>query len=131
MIANVIVEQNADGYFSCFVKEDIPFLGLLGYGESSQEAIDSLIAFYNEEKELLAEEGKIVPELEFKFHYDMQSFFNRFNFFNVSKIAEIAGINPSLLRKYTSGVAKAGEKQYERLHHAIRQIASDLQEVAF
>ena len=131
MVANVIIQQNKDGYFSCFIKEDIPYVGLLGYGESSKEAIDSMLEFYKEEKELLAKEGKELPDLEFKFHYDMQSFFDRFNFLNISKIAEIAGINPSLLRKYTSGVANAGEKQYEKLHKAIHQIATDMLDAAF
>ena len=46
MIANIIVEQTKDGYFSCFVEEEIPYVGLLGYGSSSEEAIRSLQDFY-------------------------------------------------------------------------------------
>ena len=131
MNVNIIVEQNNEGYYSCFVKEDIPFVGLLGYGKSSAEAIESLIKFYNEEKAELAKEGKIVPDLKFTIHYDMSAFFNRFDFLKISKIAEIAGINPSLLRKYTSGVALAGPKQYEKLHAAIQSIATQLAAAAF
>lgn len=131
MTANIVVEQNKDGYFSCFVKEEIPYLGLFGYGENSQEAIDSLISFYKESKEELAQEGKIVPDLEFVIHYDMPSFFNRFNFLNVSKIAERAGINPSLMRKYTSGVANAGQKQYDKLHAAVQSLAKEMLAAAF
>ena len=48
--------------------------------------------------------GKEVPELEFTYKYDMQSFFDYFSFLNVTKVAELAGINPSLMRQYTSGV---------------------------
>lgn len=131
MTANVIVEQTSDGFFSCFVKEDIPHVGLLGYGETSESAISSLIEFYEQSKIELAQEGKILPELEFVIHYDMPSFFNRFNFLNQSKIAERAGINPSLMRKYTSGVANAGQKQYEKLHAAVQSLAKEMLAAAF
>lgn len=131
MIANIVVEQTKEGDFSCFIEEDIPYLGLLGYGSSSEEAINSLIDFYNQSKEELRAEGKIVPELKFIIHYDMPSFFNRFNFLNQSKIAEKAGINPSLMRKYTSGVARAGQKQYDKLHAAVQTLATEMLAAAF
>ena len=131
MIANIIVEQTKDGDFSCFVEEDIPYVGLLGYGSSSEEAINSLVDFYNQSKEDLRAEGKKLPDLKFVIHYDMPSFFNRFNFLNQSKIAERAGINPSLMRKYTSGVARASQKQYDKLHTAVQVIAKEMLAAAF
>lgn len=131
MIANIIVEQTNDGYFSCFVEEEIPYVGLLGYGFSSEEAIKNLKDFYYQIKAELKEEDKTLPDLEFVVHYDMPSFFDRFNFLNQSKIAERAGINPSLMRKYTSGVARAGRKQYEKLHAAVQALAKDMLAAAF
>ncbi|MBD5186145.1 MAG: pilus assembly protein HicB [Bacteroidales bacterium] len=131
MIANIVVEQTSEGHFSCFVKEEIPYVGLLGYGDSSAEAINNLISFYEEMKKELSAEGKTLPELEFVVHYDMPSFFNRFNCLNQSKVAELAGINPSLLRKYTSGVANAGQKQYDKLHAAVQSLAKELLAAAF
>lgn len=131
MTANIIVEQTEDGYFSCFVKEEIPYVGLLGYGDTSESAVNNLIAFYEESKVELAAEGKILPDLDFVIHYDMPSFFNRFNFLNQSKIAERAGINPSLMRKYTSGVANAGQRQYEKLHAAVQSLAKEMLAAAF
>lgn len=131
MIANIIVEQTEDGDFSCFVEEDIPYIGLLGYGDSSEKAINDLLSFYEQMKMELHSEGKELPELEFVVHYDMPSFFNRFNFLNQSKIAERAGINPSLMRKYTSGVARAGQKQYAKLHAAVQSLAKEMLAAAF
>jgi len=131
MIANIIVEQTKEGDFSCFVEEEIPYVGLLGYGSSSEEAINSLIDFYTLMKDELSMEGKNLPDLDFVVHYDMPSFFNRFNFLNQSKIAERAGINPSLMRKYTSGVARAGQKQYDKLHAAVQSLAKDMLAAAF
>ena len=131
MTANIIVEQTKDGYFSCFVKEEIPFVGLLGYGDTSEAAIADLMEFYEQSKLELTAEGKTLPELNFVVHYDMPSFFNRFNFLNQSKIAERAGINPSLMRKYTSGVANAGQKQYEKLYAAVQSLAKEMLAAAF
>lgn len=131
MIANIIVEQTEDGDFSCFVEEDLPYIGLLGYGDSSEKAIKDLLSFYEQMKTELHSEGKELPELEFVVHYDMPSFFNRFNFLNQSKIAERAGINPSLMRKYTSGVARAGQKQYIKLHAAVQSLAKEMLAAAF
>ena len=131
MTANIIVEQNEEGYFSCFVEEEIPHVGLLGYGDSSEAAIADLINFYEQSKTDLANEGKSLPDLDFVIHYDMPSFFNRFNFLNQSKIAERAGINPSLMRKYTSGVANAGKKQYEKLYAAVQSLAKEMLAATF
>ena len=56
----------------------------------------------------------------------MQSFFNYFSFLNVTKIAELAGINASLMRQYTSGVTKAGQKQYDKIRVAVERISKEL-----
>ncbi len=115
-----------DGRCSCYMLEEVPDFGLLGYGNTPQEAKTDMLRAYEEIKELLVAEGKSPAELEFVYHYDMKSFFEYFDFLNVSKVAERAGINPSLMRKYTSGVANAGEGQYLKLQKAVRSIAREL-----
>ena len=131
MKVNVILEMAKDGGCSCFMVEEFPDFGLSGYGDSPQQAKQDLLLAYQEIRELMAEDGKTMPELEFIYHYDMKSFFNYFDFLNVSKVAARAGINPSLMRKYTSGVAKAGEKQYVKLHAAISEISRELAQAHF
>lgn len=126
MKANIIFEMAKDGGCSCYMKEEVPDFGLLGYGNSPQEAKADMLQAYEEIKDVLRAEGKTPTELEFVYHYDMKSFFEYFNFLNVSKVAERAGINPSLMRKYTSGVANAGEGQYLKLQKAVRTIATEL-----
>lgn len=123
---NIIFEMAKDGGCSCYMAEEIPDFGLSGYGETPQEAKADMLQAYNEIRQMLVEEGKSPSELDFVYHYDMKSFFEYFNFLNVSKVAERAGINPSLMRKYTSGVAKAGEGQYIKLQHAVKSIAKEL-----
>lgn len=131
MKANIIFEMAKDGGCSCYMVEDIPDFGLLGYGDTPREAKADMLQAYEEIKELLAAEGKVATELEFVYHYDMKSFFEYFDFLNVSKVAERAGINPSLMRKYTSGVANAGEGQYLKLQKAVHSIANELASANF
>lgn len=126
MKANIIFEMAKDGGCSCYMVESVPDFGLLGFGATPQEAKEDMLEAYREIKELLIAEGKTPVELEFVYHYDMKSFFEYFDFLNVSKVAERAGINPSLMRKYTSGVANAGEGQYIKLKKAIHNIADEL-----
>lgn len=126
MRANIVFEMAKDGGCSCYMVEDVPDFGLFGFGESPAEAKADMLHAYEEIKDILVSEGKSPVELDFVYHYDMKSFFEYFDFLNVSKIAERAGINPSLMRKYTSGVANAGEKQYQKLQKAIRDIAQEL-----
>lgn len=126
MKANIIFEMAKDGGCSCFMQEDVPDFGLTGYGTTPQEAKVDMLQAYEEIKSMLKEEGKTPVELEFVYHYDMKSFFEYFDFLNVSKVAQRAGINPSLMRKYTSGVANAGEGQYLKLRKAIHSMAQEL-----
>ena len=131
MKVTVIIEKAKDGYYSCYVEDDLPGFGLSGFGESAEAAKEDMMKAYQELKEIQAEEGKEVPELEFTYKYDMQSFFDYFSFLNVSKVAELAVINPSLMRQYTSGVANAGQKQYDKIRVAIGKISKELSAATF
>lgn len=99
---------------------------LSGYGDTAEEAKADMLSVYEDMKAMRAEEGKTTVELEFTYKYDLQAFFNYFNWLNASKVAEIAGVNPSLMRQYTSGVAKAGEKQYGKIRTALNKMSADL-----
>lgn len=131
MKVTVIMEKASDGYYSCFVDEDLPGFGLAGYGDTAEAAKADMLKAYDEIKEMEKEEGKEVPDLEFTYKYDLQSFFNYFSFLNVTKVAELAGINPSLMRQYTSGVATAGQKQYEKIRAAVDHISKELSAATF
>lgn len=126
MKVNIIFEMAKDGGCSCFMKEELPDFALFGYGNSPQEAKEDMLKAYEEIKIMLIEEKKNPPELDFIYHYDMKSFFEYFDFLNVSKLAKRAGINPSLMRKYSSGLVKAGEGQYLKLQRAVHSIANEL-----
>lgn len=127
----LVVEKAADGGYACYSQEDFDGFSLSGYGNTAKEAILDLMVTFNEIKEIRATDGLETPELTFAYRYDMQSFFNYFSYLNVSRIGELAGINPSLLRQYASGTAKAGQKQYEKIKKAVSHIVRDLSVAQF
>lgn len=131
MKVDIIIEMASDGGFSCYMKQSVPEFALFGYGNSAAEAKQDMLAGFNDIKALLAEEGKPVPDFEFCYHYDMKSFFNYFDFLNISKVAQRAGINQSLMRKYAAGIANAGENQYLKLSKAVKAIATEMQATSF
>ena len=126
MRVTIIIERANDGFFSCYMEEDRFDFGLIGHGRTAEEAKSDLFTAFEELKDMYAEEGKTIPNLEFEIKYDMQAFFDYFGIINITKLAKKAGINPSLLRQYKNGLAKAGPKQYEKLHAAIKEIGNEL-----
>lgn len=127
----IIVEQASDGSYWCRTVKGICGIGLNSYGTTVKQAKQDLLDCYKEARNDMEQQGKSIPAVEFEYKYDLRSFFNYFSFLNVSDIAKRAGINPSLMRQYTSGIKNAGEKTYERLAACIEQIKKELQAASF
>lgn len=65
---------------------------------------------------------------EFRIEYDLTAFFEKFDFLKITKVAELAGINGSLLRQYISGKKHPSAKQAAKIEGAIKELASQLAE---
>ena len=129
---SVIVEKANDGCFWCRTAEEINGNTMLsGCGETVADAKNDLLDCYKEAKADAEENGETFEEVEFIYTFDLVSFFNYFSFLNVTEIAKRAGINPSLMRQYTSGLKNAGEKTYNRLAECISNISKDLTAASF
>ena len=70
-------------------------------------------------------------DLQVEYRYDMSAFFLAFPFINVTEFAKSVDINPSLMRKYKSGIAKVGEKQKDLIQRKLDDIVSRLSAVRF
>ena len=127
----VIIEVSNDGGFSCYMADDIEGFGLMGYGDTAEEAKNDLLVAYDEIKELNKEEGKETPALEFSFKYDIASFFDYYKMLNVTEVARRVGINPSLMRRYRSGISHASQKQYDKLRDYIHRLGAELSAAQF
>lgn len=127
----VTIEFGNDGTYSCYSEQPIGDYALIdGDGASVAEAKEDFLKAVEECRQAYPQDDRY-NNLVFEYKYDLRSFFNYFNFLNVSEIAKRAGINPSLMRQYTSGVKNAGESTYKKLSACLEQIKSELHSASF
>ncbi len=70
-----------------------------------------------------------LEHIEFEYAYDMTMFFEEYNFLNQSKVAELAGINPALIRQYSSGIKQPSLAQVKKIESAIINLGNKLRSV--
>ena len=122
-----IIEKGADGFYSIRSEQKVGRYYFGGYGEDVKSAKEDFLASVKESLEGATKEGTQIPAgIDISFRYDLPSFFNYFDYLNVSKFAEYAGINESRMRAYKSGIAYPGEKTTHKIMQAIEQIRKDL-----
>ena len=127
----VTIAQAADGTFWCHTEQDVYGGSLNGAGKTVKEAKEDLMLCLKDASQDYTENGGTPYPVEFRYQYDLQSFFEYFSFLNVTEIAKRAGINPSLMRQYTRGIKNAGEKTYSRLAECIGNITKELSAASF
>ena len=89
----------------------------------------------NSYQEMLAsytEEGEPIPEelrdLEFEYKYDIASFFDEFNWINISALARVLGMNKSLLHQYKKGNTYISHEQMKRIETGIHELGRKMLE---
>jgi len=124
-----IVELWDDGTYSIYVP-DMEKHSLNAQGKTVAEAKENLLVAIEDYKNMYLETGKTVPkEINnpvFEYKYDLASFFDYFDWINISKLAVKAKINPSLMRQYKSRVTYASEKQSEKIQRSIHKLGEEL-----
>ena len=70
-----------------------------------------------------------VDTVTWEVRYDVQAFFMQHPYLSITAVAGIAGINPGLLRQYSSGVKHPSAKQVVKIEKAIKQIVKQLNTV--
>ena len=128
-----IIEKASDGGYGIYAEGNLP---LFSGGLTEQEARCEFEALVHEQAEYMKERQGEYPDwysedIQIDYRYDMSGFFLAFPFINVSEFAKTVDINPSLMRKYKSGIAKAGEKQKDLIQQKFDDIVSRLSTVKF
>lgn len=128
MRIKAIVEKGSDGKYSIYSDQHIGNSYFGGYGESVSKAKEDFRVSIQEAIEEQKEEGiDIAAEsIVLEYRYDLPSFFNYFDYINVSRFAEYVGINESKMRAYKSGITYPGEKTTAKIFKAIQRIGAEL-----
>lgn len=130
MKVTAIVEKGNDGLYSIYSEQEINNHCFGGCGESVEAAKADFMLSIDEAREMIKEETGTIPDefadMQVTFKFDIVSFFNYFDWINVSKFAQYAGINESKMRQYKSGVAYAGERTTNKILKAIKKMGAEL-----
>ena len=125
-----VVERNDNNYYQISSSDELEGHGLGGYGYTVNEAKEDFLRSIEEAREMIMEESGVIPaymnDIKVDFQYDIPSFFNYFDWINVSAFAKKAGINESKMRAYKSGLASASEKTMERICFTIKAMGAEL-----
>lgn len=129
MKITALIERNENDFYAITSEEEIAGCTFGGYGHSVAEAKADFMESIEEMLAITAEEGHEVPkadDIKVEYTYDLPSFFNDFDWINVTAFAKVAGINESKMRAYKNGIVKASEKTLEKISEAVKTIASAL-----
>jgi len=78
-------------------------------------------------KLLLFEFENVEPEtIVFEYFYDVYALFQEFDFLNIGKVAQRAGINAGLMRQYASQVKYPSATQARKIEDTIHKLAEDM-----
>lgn len=126
------IEKASDGGYGIYT--DIA--GLIGSGLTEEEAKANFREVLEEQAVYYYERTGAYPDwyqdgYEIEYYYDLSGFFLRFPFINASEFASYVGINPSLMRKYKSGIVKASAKQKDLIQAKYNEMIRTLERVKF
>lgn len=131
MKVKAVIEKNDNNYYQISSDDELFDCGFGGYGYSVAEAKADFLKSIEEAKEIAEEDGHALTEdmqsITVEYKYDIQSFFNYFDWINISQFAKKAGINESKMRQYKSGLAYASEKTTTKILNTIQAIGAELQ----
>lgn len=128
-----IIERNDNKYYQISSEDELMNCCFGGYGYSVEEAKQDFYKSIEEAKEIIIERGDKLPDeannITVEFQYDLPSFFNCFDWINVSQFAKRAGINESKMRQYKAGIASASEETMNKILGVVREIGNELKAV--
>ncbi|OQB29727.1 MAG: hypothetical protein BWY08_01603 [Bacteroidetes bacterium ADurb.Bin174] len=127
MRTTALIEKGKDGTFGIFTP-DIETT-IIGEGATVAEAkadfensVQEIINAYREAGDELPTELK---NIQFVYKYDIASLFDYYSFINVSKFAQVAGINASLMRQYRMG-QYISENQMRKIETTLNNVGKEL-----
>lgn len=117
MTYSAIIEITSTGY-SAYIKE-LP--GVVTAGDALSDVKESLY----EALDLYFEEGEAL-EYELVFYIDLQQFFSYFKVLNKTAFAQYLGMNTSLFRQYTSGLAPLSDEKLQTISEGLQRLSFEL-----
>lgn len=124
----VLIERGKDGSYSAYMPDDNNLTyGVIGEGDSAEEAKQDFIDVYEAMKKSAEENHDQFEEVEFSFSFDVPSFLLYYSeILSYKGLAKLTGISASQLSQYISGYRVPSQKTIEKIQTALRTIGNEL-----
>lgn len=132
MDIKLILEKSSTGY-SAF-SENLP--GLITAGKNIDEVKENFKEVLEMQADYLEQKGKNKESEELRnanitYYLDLKTFFEYYSLFNKSELAKYLDINPSLLRRLSSGREELSDKKALQIKNGLHKLASELNQFDF
>lgn len=128
----VVIERGDDGTYSAYMDNYSYDFHLVGDGKTVEEAKENFMQAVEEMRNYYSEQGRVFPEVEFRFVYDTASFLNYYAYaFTLAGLGRITGINQGQLSHYVTGNRKPSPKTVEKIEKALHAFAKEIEDLTF
>lgn len=126
------IAREKDGTYSIFVDDKAPInYGLVGEGNTVEEAIAEWHRAYEAMKQSYADDGMPFVEAQFTFVYDVASFLAYYGgLLSFKGLAKLTGISAAQLSQYATGYRNPSPKTAAKIQQGLHSLAKDLSQVA-
>ncbi len=113
--------------FSCLLKIDSLKSSVLGVGNTAKQAMEDMQSGLKDLEGCFIEEGKVMPELEIEYKFDIGALFSYYDFLNMAGVSRAVGITPSVVRQYVVGNRKPSEARKKQIENGLKVLAQQIQ----
>lgn len=127
----VMIEKGQDGSYGAYLPDENPLgFGVIGDGNTAEEAKQDFLNVYQEMRDFHCEKGIETPEVTFVFKYDVPSFLNYYTAaFSLVGMSHITGIAKGQLSHYVNGTSSPSMRTVSKIEHAMREYGRELSAV--
>ena len=122
-----LIEKGKDGMYTIFTPKINSFI--IGIGNTVEEAKADFENSVKEVRESYVDNNEELPKelqnITFEYKYDIASFFNYFDWINVTKFAKKAKMNGSLMRRYRGG-EYISQKQVAKIEKTLNELGKEI-----
>lgn len=124
----VLIERGKDGTYGAYMPDENNLTyGVIGEGNSAEEAKKDFIGVYEAMKKSAQENNEKFEEVEFDFAFDVPSFLLYYaDILSYKGLSKLTGVSAAQLSQYISGYRVPSHKTTEKIQNALHTIGNEL-----
>lgn len=127
----VFIERGQDGSYGAYMPDENNLTyGVIGEGNTAEEAIADFKAVYEDMKISSKKKGDVFEEVNFAFSYDVPSFLVYYaDLISYKGLAKLTGVSAAQLSQYISGYRTPSSKTTKKIEAALHSFGKELSQI--